>query len=302
MSRPRFLFLAALGAASAFAQTPSPAPSPPEATPLAVPGTEPFVYRSAGGNELRLHVAKPANWKASDKSSCLVMFFGGGWASGTPEKSAGWAKWASKLGMVGVAPDYRTRKRMGGTPEDCVSDARAAVRWIQAHAAELGIDPSKLVVMGASAGGHIAAWTAIRQKGPGQDDPGAPEPPPAALVLVNPVSDTKDSGYGGSKRFGGSTDRALASSVPDQMQKNMPPTLIFHAKGDETVPFANSAALAERLKANGNRCELVAFEGLGHSYYSSKFGEAGAEAKTKTQDEIAKFLTSLGLVPGSAAP
>jgi len=280
----------------------TPSPTPPEVTPLALPGSEPFVYRQTGTNELRLHVVKPVGWKASDKNPCLVMFFGGGWASGTPEKSVGWAKWAAKLGVVGVAPDYRTRKRLGGTPEDCISDARAAVRWVQEHAAELGIDPAKIVVMGTSAGGHIAAWTAIPQKGPGTDDPGSPDPLPAALILLNPVSDTKDGGYGGTKRFGGSAERALACSVPDQMPATMPPVLIFHGTKDETVPYANSTALMEKLKANGNRCELVTFDGLGHSYYSSKFGEAGAAAKIKTQDETAKFLVSLGLVPAPPKP
>ena len=300
------LFLA--GALTISAQTnmatPQPAPSatPPEVTPLALPGSEPFVYRHAGTNELRLHVVKPAQWKASDKNPCLVMFFGGGWASGTPEKSVGWAKWAAKLGMVGIAPDYRTRKRMGGTPEDCVSDARAAVRWVQEHAAELGIDPAKIAVMGASAGAHIAAWTAIPKKGPGADDPGAPDPLPVALILLNPVSDTKDGGYGGTKRFGGSAERALACSVPDQMPDKMPPVLIFHGTKDETVPYANSTALMEKLKASGNRCELVTFEGLGHSYYSSKFGAAGASAKLKTEEEAARFLVSLGLVPAPPAP
>ena len=296
------------GASALLAQTnvtapfTTPSPTPPEVTPLELPGSEPFVYRQAGTNELRLHVVKPAGWQASDNKPCLVMFFGGGWASGTPEKSVAWAKWAAKHGMVGVAPDYRTRKRLGGTPEDCISDARAAVRWVQEHAAELGIDPAKIVVMGTSAGGHITAWTAIPQKGPGTDDPGSPDPLPAALILLNPVSDTKDGGYGGTKRFGGSAERALACSVPDQMPATMPPVLIFHGTKDETVPYANSAALMEKLKANGNRCELVTFDGLGHSYYSSKFGEAGAAAKIKTQDETAKFLVSLGLVPAPPKP
>jgi acetyl esterase/lipase/lysophospholipase L1-like esterase len=298
------LLLAAASAISAQTNvtTPQPTPSPtPEVTPLVLPGSEPFVYRHAGTNELRLHVVKPAGWKASDKNPGLVMFFGGGWASGTPQRSVGWAKWASKLGMVGVAPDYRTRKRMGGTPEDCISDARAAVRWVQEHAAELGIDPAKIAVMGTSAGGHIAAWTAIPRKGPGTDDPGSPDPLPAALILLNPVSDTKDGGYGGTKRFGGSAERALACSVPDQMAATMPPVLIFHGTKDETVPYANSTALTEKLKATGNRCELVTFEGLGHSYYSSKFGAAGAAAKDKTEEEMAKFLASLELVPAVPA-
>jgi acetyl esterase/lipase len=106
-----------------------------EVTPLNLPGSDPFVFKKAGDVELRLHVVKPKDWKATDKRACWVSFFGGGWTSGTPAKSITYAKWAAKYGMVGVAPDYRTRKRFDAKPEDCVADGRAAVRWIQDHAA-----------------------------------------------------------------------------------------------------------------------------------------------------------------------
>ena len=266
-----------------------------EITPLSLPGSEPFVFRTVGTNELRLHVVKPAGWSKTDRRACMVCFFGGGWNTGNPEKSIGWAKWAAGLGLVGVAPDYRTRDRFGGTPEDCVSDARAAVRWVEEHADELGIDPTKIIAEGGSAGGHVAAWTAIPSSGPGKDDP-APEIQPAALVLLNPVTDTKDSGYGGTKRSGGSAARALACSVPDQMPAKMPPTIVFHATADTTVPYANSVAFRDKLVGNGNRCELVTFEGLGHSYYSSKFGAEGKAAEKKTREDATAFLASLGLI------
>lgn len=153
----------------------------------------------------------PSGWAIGDKRPCLVSFFGGGWSSGNPERSIGWAKWAATYKLVGIAPDYRTRLRFQGTPEDCAADGRAAVRWIEDHAAELGIDPSKIIVCGASAGGHVATWTAITSAGPGKNDP-APPVQPAALFLINPVTDTKDGGYGGTKRFDGKANRALACS------------------------------------------------------------------------------------------
>ena len=273
-----------------------------ETTPLSIPGSEPFVFRKVADLELRLHVVKPKGWTKVDTRPCMVAFFGGGWSSGTPERSIGWARWAASQGMVGVAPDYRTRNRLGGTPEDCVSDGRAAVTWVQAHAAELGIDPHKIVVEGGSAGGHVAAWTAIPSSGPGKDDP-APAILPAALVLLNPVTDTKASGYGGPKRFSGKEARAIACSVPDQMPAKMPPTIVFHATGDTTVPYANSVAFRDKLVADGNRCELITFEGLGHAYNSSKFGAAGKAADLKTRVDVIEFLSTLDLLgkpPASA--
>lgn len=279
----------------------APAPDPRLATPLSLPGSEPFLFRKVGAIELRLHVVKPTGWSQSNHRPCLISFFGGGWNNGNPGTSIVWARWAAEQGLVGIAPDYRTRDRQGGTPEDCISDGRAAVRWIVAHATELGIDPAKIIALGGSAGGHVAAWTAIAKAGPAKDDP-APETIPAALILLSPVSDTKEGGYGGPKRFGGDAARALAASVPDQMSAWMPPTIIFHGTTDQTVPLANSVALRAALVRTGNRCELVTFEGLGHSYSSSRYGEAGKAAGEKTKQDATAFLASLGLLSPVASP
>jgi acetyl esterase/lipase len=267
-----------------------------EVTPVSLPGSQAFAFRQIGDDAvLRLHVVKPKKWAKSDRRACVISYFGGGWNTGTPERSIGWAKWAASQGMVGVAPDYRTRDRHGAAPEDCVSDARAAMRWIVTNARELGIDPKRIIVLGGSAGGHVAAWNAIPAPGPGGDDP-APTTLPAAMILLNPVTDTKEGGYGGPKRFGKSAARALACSVLDQMPAKMPPSIVFHSTGDTTVPYANSVAFRDKLVSNGNRCELVTFEGLGHSYNSSKFGAEGKAADTKTKKDAAEFLASLGLI------
>ena len=247
--------------------------------------------------ELRLHVVKPKDWKPSDKRACLVTFFGGGWSSGTPAKSITYAKWAAKYGLVGVAPDYRTRKRFDAKPEDCVADGRAAVRWVQDHAAELGVDPAKIIVQGSSAGGHVAAWTAIPDpvKPETASDP-VPNSVPMGLILLWPVTDTGTNGYGGPKRFGNDEARANNLSVTGRMPAKMPPTLVFHGTGDKTVKFENSQAFTDKMKANGNSCELIVFPDAPHSPQSSKEGEKGRIVKAKIEEESLKFLEKLGLV------
>lgn len=272
------------------------ASSTPEETPLTLPGSEPHGFRTIGKTELLLHVVKPSGWASTDRRPCLIAFFAGGWTRGTPKGSLGWAKWAAEHGMVGIAPDYRTKDRFQGTPEDCVSDGRAAMRWVEDHAGELGIDPSRVVCMGSSAGGHLAAWCAIPGRGPGGDDPGAPAHPPAALILFYPVSDTKDSGYGGTKRFDGSAERSRACSVPDRMPPVMPPSIIFHGVEDKTVPCANSIALHDKLVAAGNSSELQTFPGLGHGYLGSKYGPAGAAVVRQNKEAMERFLLKLGLI------
>jgi acetyl esterase/lipase len=264
---------------------------------LTLPSAESYVFKKAGDVELRLHVVKPENWKPSDKRACLVTFFGGGWTSGTPTRSITYAKWAAKYALVGVAPDYRTRKRFDAKPEDCVADGRAAVRWVQDHAAELGIDPAKIVVQGSSAGGHVAAWTAIQDPVTPEtaSDP-VPNPVPKGLILLWPVTDTGTNGYGGPKRFGNDEARANNLSVSGRMPAKMPPTLVFHGTADKTVKFENSQAFTDKMKANGNSCELIVFPDAPHSPNSSKEGEKGKIVRAKIEEESLKFLEKLGLV------
>jgi acetyl esterase len=268
-----------------------------EVTPLTLPGAESSVFKKIGDVELRLHVVKPKDWKPSDKRACWVTFFGGGWTSGTPARSITYAKWAAKNGLVGVAPDYRTRNRFNTQPEDCVADGRAAVRWIQDHAAELGVDPAKIVVQGSSAGGHVAAWTAIPDPvTPDTASDPVPKPVPMGLILLWPVTDTGTNGYGGPKRFGNDEARANNLSVTGRMPVKMPHTLGFHGTADKTVKFDNSQAFTDKMKANGNSCELVVFPDAPHSPNSSKEGEKGKVVKAKIEDESLKFLEKLGLV------
>jgi acetyl esterase/lipase len=267
-----------------------------EVTPLTLPGAETFIFKKVGETELRLHVVKPNDWRASDRRPCLVSFFGGGWTSGNPAKSITYAKWATEYGLVGVAPDYRTRKRFDAKPEDCVADGRAAVRWIQDHAKELGIDPAKIVVQGSSAGGHVAAWTAIPDPvAPDLASDPVPSPAPVGLILLWPVTDTGTNGYGGPKRFGDDETRANNLSVTGRMPAKVPPTLVFHGTADATVKYANTEEFLVKMKTNGNECELISFLGAPHSPNSSKWGEAAA-VKAKIEKESLKFLAKLGLV------
>lgn len=286
------LFLLPASAQTPTAKAPA-APRPPETTPITLPGAETHVFRDLKPEPLRLHAFKPKDWKPGDKRPALMWFFGGGWTRGTPANAAGNAKWAAELGFVGVAPDYRTFDRFGGTsPLGSVADARAALRWVEEHAAELGIDPQRIVVGGNSAGGHVALWTAITRTPPGSDAKEAPKFKPVALVLTSAVSDTtKEKGYT-PKRFG---DHATALSPIDQLDAKMPPTLAFHGDADTTVPQQQSLALRDKLIATGNVCEFINVPGGTHN-----FGGDLPEWRERTRAHIIEFLKQQKLLPAVA--
>lgn len=265
------------------------APRPPEVMPLTLPGAEPHVFHTTPQGEMLLHVFKPDGWHPGERRPALVWFFGGGWSHGLP--SPGWAQQAAKWGLIGIAPDYRTHDRHGTPPQASVADARAALRWVQDHAAELGVDPARIVVGGNSAGGHVALWTAIAHAPPGSDEKESPRAVPFALVLTSPVSDTsRATGYTPG-RFGA---EAEALSPVHQLDARMPPLLLFHGDADTTVPQRESIALRDKYRATGNACEFVSVPGGSHNFAGDL-----PEWREKTRTLVHAFFEQQGLLaPG----
>ncbi len=259
-----------------------------EVTPQRLPGAETMSYRE-GENAMNLFVFKPDGWKADDKRSAFVYFFGGGWTKGTPQKSASMAAWAAKNGMVGIAPDYRTKSRFGTSPLASAVDAREAFGWVVEHADELGIDPTRVAVGGTSAGGHVALWTAIENDPAGFDPTKSTDAKPAVLFLKSAVSDTSpETGYTPS-RFG---NKALALSPVHQVEGKMPPTLIFHAANDELVHYSTAVALCTKLKSLGSACDLVTVPLGGHGFSSEH-----PEWKSKVLTKLEQVFKREGLFP-----
>lgn len=257
------------------------------ATPLTLPGAETFVYHDVAPEPMRLHVFKPKGWSATDTRPAWIHFFGGGFVNGTPLQSAGMGRNAAKLGMVGVAVDYRVKNRHGTDASKCVADARAALHWVQTHAAELGIDPARVVVSGSSAGGHLALWTAITATPWGSDPAEAPLAKPAALILISPAADTSEVAGQRAERFAG---HGTALSPQQHLDDKMPPVLLFHGDADQVVPYRYAVALDQQLRATGNDCTFITIPGGGH-------GLTSAEWKKRANDLMTAFLSRLKILP-----
>lgn len=252
-------------------------------------GAETFVYREVAPEPLRLFVLMPAGWKEGDRRTALVFFFGGGWTHGTPERAVAWGRLAARAGMVGILPDYRTKERFNTSPLAAVADARAAVHWVQEHAAQLGVDPKSIVVGGDSSGGHLALWTAISAPPPGSAASESPRFKPAALLLFSAVSDTSlETGYTPA-RFG---DEAGALSPLHHLDAPMPPTLIVHGNADRTVPFGQSARLRDRLAAGGGVSELMVVPGGDHGFLREQ-----PAWRERAEECVLEFLRRHGLLP-----
>ena len=261
-------------------------------TPTNFPDAQTFIYRNLQPEPLRLFVVQPDNGRTNDQRPAMIFFFGGSWTRGNPTKSIGWARMAAQWGLVGIAPDYRTAERFGSTPVESTADARAALRWVQDHATELGVDKNKIVVGGSSAGGHLALWTGITKAPYGSPPEESPVLKPAALVLISAPGDTTPAAWGNdpkaTQRFG----PHIGDVSPLQnLDAKMPPTIMFHGDADKTVPYPLAVALHRRLVATSNICEFITIPGGGHGI--------GPDWKDKSRIRIKEFLNQQGLIPAS---
>tara|TARA_R110002073_G_scaffold43606_2_gene121572 strand:- start:6063 stop:6941 length:879 start_codon:yes stop_codon:yes gene_type:complete len=258
-------------------------------------------YKTIGDVELKLHVFEPDGHQRSDKAPAIVFFFGGGWTGGDPKQFFQQARALADDGMVAFSADYRVKSRNKTTPFESVKDAKSAVRWIRGHAAELGIDPEKIVASGGSAGGHIAACTGVIQ---GEEEAGEDltvSSRPNAMILFNPVLDTTAKGYGLSKV--GET-RQTDISPCHHVKPGIVPTLLLHGTADTTVPFENAERFTRLMEAAGNRCQLEAFEGQNHGFFNSPFFRPKTKDTRVYKQVMQKsraFLISLGYLDDSVS-
>ena len=136
--------------------------------PPAVLETKNITYGQIGDRQLQLDLYQPLpGQKASDSSEGagastespplrpgLIFIHGGAWSGGSREVYHYYTKRMALRGFVAATISYRLSRE--AVFPAAVADAKCAVRWLRAHAAEYQIDPTRIAVLGGSAGGHLA--------------------------------------------------------------------------------------------------------------------------------------------------
>lgn len=246
---------------------------------------EQVLYKQIDTTDLFMTVYHPEKIDQLKNYPAVVFFFGGGWIAGNTKQFEPHAKYFSRRGMVCFLVDYRVRRRQQTTPFASLEDAKSAMRFIRKHAEEFQVDTSKIVASGGSAGGHLAAATALIEDYNDSTDE-LISCIPSALVLFNPVIDNGPGGYG-YERVGS----AYKSFSPlHNIKRGAPPTILFLGTNDALIPVETAKYYKTVMDKVSSRCELRLYEGETHGFFNYK----NFEYYKNTVTEADRFLQSLG--------
>ena len=253
---------------------------------LDAPGQAQYVYRTIEGRKLTLDFDYPPDWQPSDKRPAIVFFFGGGWLAHNIAQFKPQAEYFARRGLVCARADFQVL--VGSTDwgdtawlDRRVGDALSAVRWMRGNAAQLGIDPNRIVAAGGSSGGHLAACTFFGEGISGAGDKSVSSKPDA-MILYNPALNLV-----ALRAFAG-LDHAMLKRISPSFRvcKETPPTLIIDGTADELNPQIRE--FVEKSKSVGAPVEACYVEGQPHAFFNKS---PWLEKTTREADE---FLCRIG--------
>lgn len=169
------------------------------------------------------------------------------------------AKWLVRRGVTAVVLKYRLPNGHSDIP---ISDALAAVEYVRSHAAELGVNPAEVGIIGFSAGGHLAASASTRFTSEANR--------PDFSILVYPVITLGEKTHAGSRDAllgkGASEELVREYSCENNVESNTPPTFIVHCNDDRVVPVENTFMYVESLRQNNVPYILNIYPDGGHGW------------------------------------
>jgi acetyl esterase/lipase len=236
-------------------------------TPLGVFATftprDPAIVRASGqayGEQPRQRLDVYAPTRMTAARPVAVFFYGGGWERGR-KWDYGWVAQAlAARGYVVVLPDYRLYPQVKFPA--FLEDSAKAVRWAVDHAGAYGGDPSRIVLLGHSAGAYNAVMLGLDKsylKAAGVD-PGRIR---GVVGLAGPY-DFLPRGRRPAGVFDVAGDPAAAQPL-SRVRRHAPPMLLATGGADDIVPPRESEVLAEALRQVGAQVELHSYPGVGHN-------------------------------------
>ncbi len=232
------------------------------------------------------------NPTASKPTPIVFNIHGGGWNHGVKESQSGFGSFF-KLGYAVANIEYRMTGQ--STAPAAIEDVRAAILYVVQHAKEWNIDPNYIVVMGGSAGGHLALMAGLLQNDNKFDGAYKKVTGYTIKAIIDKYGPTDLSSpdfrkykslvawlgiYAESEVF-----RQSVSPI-FYVKKTSPPIFIVHGDADPVVPYQQSIMLKNKLEELGVKNVFLSMPGGGH-------GKFTPEQKTELSAAIINFLKGL---------
>jgi acetyl esterase/lipase len=239
--------------------------------------------------QLNVVYTRVANWegkmdlylppKTGKPTPVIMNIHGGGWNHGTKESQGGFNTFF-KAGFAVANIEYRLTGQ--ATAPAAVEDTRCALIYLIQNAAALNIDTRRIVVMGGSAGGHLALMAGLLESNPlfDQNCPANSPVKVAAIIDKYGITDVWDWGYGTKITSKSATnwlgakkdDETFAKSVSPlyYVRPSSPPTFIVHGDADPTVPYQQSVDLYKKLQQAGVHSEFITVAGGLHGKFDKE--------------------------------
>ena len=216
--------------------------------------------------------------RTKEKRPCIVWICGGAWVQMSTSAHLLYLCELARQGFVVASVQYRTSNEAPFPAP--LEDVKSAIRYLKAHSERYGIDPERFGVMGESAGGHLAAMTALTGKIKEFDkglyldyssevqaacpwylpadisagwemDPLARAASPESLLIGKNVALFPED--------------AMKACPVSYVTPDAPPFLLLHGTNDHTVPYEQSEAMYKALESQGVDVDLIALEGSDHA-------------------------------------
>jgi acetyl esterase/lipase len=210
------------------------------------------------------------------------------------------AKWLNSIGVTAFLLKYRlpSDETMVDKTIGPLQDAQRAIQVVRERAAEWGVDPGRVGIIGFSAGGHLASTAGTHFDHAVIDNKSGVSLRPDFMILLYPVISFSDSiGHRGSRDnlLGKRPDAAaiLAYSNEKQVTDRTPPTFIVHAEDDKTVPVLNSIYFYEALLQHHVSAEMHIFPRGGHGFGMWNHASSGTD---QWPDMLQGWMAAQGLL------
>ena len=253
--------------------------------------------------------------KGRDKAPVVIAVHGGGWQIGNPKFYQHWGSYLAKNGYAVFAVSYRLSKPGAKTFPGAVYDVKSAIQFVRANAAQLGVDPDRIALMGDSAGAHLVSLTALAGDEPlfsseYRSDPHAASPANVKAVvgfygvydmqaqwlhdqIARPRDQITEKFLGVSPMQSRRTyfDASPVSyATVEKNEKTRTRFLLLHGTHDDIVdPQTQSQAFLVALKQAGFFVRTIVVPGAGHFWSVDPIEEPGSYG-AQVAPQMLRFL------------